>query len=100
MKAHGFCNECKKTNLEVRLYRPYGNFYRVEDTHCNAHISAEQRDWYVPLIFDEDGSVWGYTSVPMDALEAFYALPESDPTTVGWSVQRSAELTHWQTAHD
>lgn len=95
MKAFAHCNECKKTNQQVRLYRPYGNFYRVEDNACNEHVPEGSRGWYVPLVFDEDGGVWGYTSVPEEACKAFYSLPEADLTGYTWCEQAKPGVTHW-----
>lgn len=96
-KVHGFCHICKKTNLQVRLYRPYGNFYRPKDNFCNAHVPEGSRDWYIPLCFDNDGSVWGYTSVPQDTVEVFYALPEADTTALGWKIKSDGPgISHWQ----
>lgn len=72
------CGECDAT--DVRLYRPYGSFYRPEDNRCNIHLTLEQRGWYVPLCVDEeDDAVWGYTSDCDEAAKArekFYSLPE------------------------
>ncbi len=95
MKAYGKCNVCKKTNLEVRLYRPYGNFYREEDNFCNEHIT--DYDWYVPLWFDENGEVWGYTSVPQETIDAFFEIPEASFKALTWELQsRGPGVTHWQ----
>ena len=84
------CGECGIDN--VRLYRPYGHFYRPEDNRCNVHITLEQRGWYVPLCTDDrDGTVWRYTSVPPDALERFYVLPENNLFTWTWAKTRFYE---------
>lgn len=97
MKAFGKCFTCKKKNTEVRLYRPYGNFYRPKDNFCNEHLPEDSRDWYVPLWFTDDGEVWGYTSVPEEAIEAFLNLPESTLTALSWERQsRGPGVTHWQ----
>ena len=85
-KTKFHCATCKTSG--VRLYRPYGNFFRPEDNRCNKHITEKQRGWYVPLCPDEDGSIWGYTSIPDEAIDIFYALPEADPKYFTWD-QRS-----------
>lgn len=89
------CGQCKAT--DVRLYRPYGNLYRVEDNTCNACIKEDGLGWMVPLCTDGDGSVWGYTSIPKDSHNAFLSLPEKDPT--GWTWDRFVVLreepNHW-----
>lgn len=72
------CGACGRAG--VRIYRPYANFYRPEDNRCNAHITEEQRGWYVPCVRDDDGTVWGYTSTPPEAGLRWKALPEADPT--------------------
>jgi len=79
------CGTCKATG--VRLYRPYGSVFRAEDNECNACVAARGRDhmgWMVPLCSDEDGSIWGYTSVPPKDHNKFLLLPEKDPTTWSW----------------
>lgn len=69
------CSVCDKDY--VRLFRPYSEFLRAERIRCKQHVPGDEWDWYVPLIEDEDGSVWGYTSVPRDAIKKWRALPES-----------------------
>lgn len=98
--AHGHCSKCYRTNDLFRLYRPYGSFYRPVDTFCNAHILRGEHEGYVPLIFDKNGEVWGYCAVPEDECEAFYALPDADPTARCWSRQvinlpAPEYITHW-----
>lgn len=68
------CSVCGKDYL--RLFRPYGEFLRVERIRCKQHVPEDEWDWYVPLIEDNDGSVWGLTSVPQAARETWQALPE------------------------
>lgn len=68
------CATCNRN--DVRLYRSYGMYLRKDAIFCKTHIPPEQVDWYVPLIEDTDGSVWGYTSCPNDAIERWKALPE------------------------
>lgn len=68
------CSVCSKN--EVRLYRPYVEFLRDERIRCKQHVPEKEWDWYVPLIEDDDGSVWGITSVPQAAKEAWQALLE------------------------
>ena len=94
--SEAYCNECKKTNKDVRLYRPYGRFYRIKDNHCNEHVPEAYRDVYVPLIMSEDGNPWGYTSVPQDALEAWYILPEANYTYSSWMEKALPGESHWQ----
>lgn len=72
------CGACGRRG--VRLYRPYASFRRPADDRCNACLQApEATDWMIPLCMDadEDGTVWGYTSVPAAVCEWFYALPEA-----------------------
>lgn len=42
------CGKCGATN--VRIYRPYGCFYRSEDNRCNDCLPEEfeKRGWFVP----------------------------------------------------
>lgn len=67
------CSTCQRSN--VQLWRPYGEFLRDETIFCIVHLPKEKKDWYVPLIEDDDGSVWGYTSVPEDAIAMWKSLP-------------------------
>jgi len=76
------CGKCGVS--DVRLYRPYGNFYRPEDSRCNECLDDDHRGWYVPLILSEDGRPWGYLSVPNSACVAFYKLPEKSQTAPFW----------------
>ncbi len=78
----GLCGSKK-----VKIYRPYGNFYRPPDNRCNKCVTTDQRDWYVPCITDEDGHIWGYTSIPEDAILTFYALPEKSKKHHWWNRQ-------------
>jgi hypothetical protein len=80
------CGKCGKTG--VRLYRPGGEFRRPERDRCNAHVTTEQQGWYVPVVTDRSGEVWGYTSCPPEHLEAFLALPEADPQAPSWTPQK------------
>ena len=84
------CGICDKE--DVRIYRPYGTFYRPETNRCNNCLTSEldKRGWYVPCILDEDGTVWGYTSAPQDAINKFYALPESNPKKPIWDSDRDS----------
>lgn len=75
MQAHK-CSICGKN--DVKLYRPYSEFLRNERIKCGEHVPAQELIWYVPLIEDQDGSVWGYTSVPQDAIAKWKALPGVD----------------------
>ena len=75
MQKH-HCSTCKRN--AVKLYRYYGSFLRDDEIFCKAHAPAGQieRQVFVPLCEDVDGSVWGYTSVPDDAIQRWEALPE------------------------
>lgn len=97
LKAYGNCTTCKKTNLKVRLYRPYGNFYRSKDNFCNVHVPERGRDCYIPLIFNQDGEVWGYLNTPQKDLDTFYALPESDNKGLCWIPTAMPAITNWRT---
>lgn len=77
------CGCCGVTG--VRLYRPYGNFYRPEDNRCNAHVTTEQRGWYVPLCLSDMGAPWGFTSVSKSDCERFYAKSEASPSHPTWT---------------
>lgn len=83
------CGKCGAA--AVRLYRPYGMFYRVADNRCNECLSeqSEQRDWYVPCIADEDGTIWGYSSVPMAAIDRWDKLPDKNPNLPYWATDKS-----------
>lgn len=97
MKVYGRCHKCKKTNLQVRLYRPYGNFYRTDDNCCNEHISEGCHDVYVPLILGVDGEVWGYTTYRPNEWATFFMLPEANTTTLSWSPDRTKPgESHWK----
>jgi len=91
------CGICQIAN--VRLYRPYGNYFRSADNRCNIHLDDNKIDWYVPLFVNsEDDSIWGYNAVPYRDLEYFYNLPEADPTGISWvgiSVLIKNEITRW-----
>lgn len=70
------CHTCQRR--DVKLYRAYGSFLRDGEIFCKAHTPADQASWYVPLVEDTDGSVWGYTSVPDEAIARWEALPEGE----------------------
>jgi hypothetical protein len=76
MMQHHCCAVCKRH--DVRLYRYYGFFLRDEEILCRAHAPPGhiERQNLVPLCEDTDGSVWGYTSVPDEAIARWEALPE------------------------
>lgn len=76
------CSVCGKSS--VRLYRPYGNFYRPEDNVCNKDLPNGKTDWMVPLRLDKDGGVWGYTSGDQESVEAFLTLPEASDKHPTW----------------
>ena len=68
------CSVCSKN--DVKLYRPYSQIPEAERIRCKQHVPENAWDGYVPLIEDDDGSVWGYISVPPAAIERWRALPE------------------------
>jgi hypothetical protein len=68
------CSKCKRN--DIKLYRPYGEFLRDSTIKCRKHVPKDNWDWYVPMIEDTDGSVWGYTSVPPEAIDRWERLPE------------------------
>lgn len=74
------CGKCGRD--DVRIYRWYGSFRRSEDDRCNACLDST--DWMVPCVLDEHGNAWGYTSVPPDACDRFYDLPEASPLGPTW----------------
>jgi hypothetical protein len=63
----------------ARLYRYYSSFLRDAEIFCKAHAPAGhiEQQYLVPLCEDLDGSVWGYTSVPDDAIARWQALPDA-----------------------
>ena len=70
------CSVCKRNG--VKLYRYYGSFLRDDEIFCGtcAPKGEIEHQNLVPLCEDIDGSVWGYTSVPQDAIDRFHALPD------------------------
>lgn len=76
------CGKCGATG--VKIYRSYGMFRRPETDRCNECVDPDSRGWMVPCVLDDDGNAWGYTSVPTDACEAFYALPEQSIEHPRW----------------
>lgn len=68
---HHACATCGRN--DIKLYRAYGSFLRDAEIFCGAHKPAE---WYVSLVEDTDGSVWGYTSVPDEAIARWEALSD------------------------
>ena len=72
--------ECSKCHVsDVRLYRPYGEFLREQRIMCFAHASTHALNWgwWVPLIEDLDGSVWGYCSTPELDIQRWNARREN-----------------------
>jgi len=76
------CGQCGATG--VRLYRPYQTFYKPENNRCNGCLGEKERDWFVPCVQDDDGSIWGLTSVPNAEGAAFHALPEGSADHPSW----------------
>jgi len=70
------CAICQRN--DIKIYRYYGLFLRDEQIFCRTHAPPGhiERKNLVPLCEDEDGSVWGYTSVPPDAIARWEALPD------------------------
>lgn len=67
------CTICKRNN--VKLYRVYGSpSPRESKIYCKEH-SPESKEM-VPLIEDVDGTIWGYTSAPNEAIEQWRSLPD------------------------
>lgn len=71
------CGKCGVRG--VRLYRPYGNFYRPKDnvcTQCNpVNPKYGRPEWHVPLVLGPQGQVWGAcTDKPKD-----FAIWEAQP---------------------
>jgi len=54
------------------------------DCRCNDCIEKGKHIYYIPCIYDVDGSVWGYTSVPEIDVARFLALPESNFSKKIW----------------
>ena len=69
---------------DVKIYRPYGNFYRPKDNRCNNCVTETQRGFYVPCIKDSDGAIWGFLSASEELMNTFYTLPESNIEKPVW----------------
>lgn len=78
--GHGACCAICKRN-DVRLYRPYGDFFRYESLRCNAHLP--ERDWWVPTVMRGKAIAAGYGAMSADEIAKWRALPEADPN--GWT---------------
>lgn len=76
------CGVCGKS--DVRIYRPYGNVYRPEDNRCNACLTSKDFKWYIPLILDSDGSIYGYGAIPVIGWTMFDELAEASPDGPTW----------------
>jgi len=76
MNQHHCCAICKRN--DIKLYCYYSNFLRDSEIFCRTHAPPGhiERRSLVPLIEDEDGGVWGYTSMPEDAIVRWKALPD------------------------
>lgn len=77
IEQHHRCMMCKRNT--VKLYRYYGSPLRDDEIYCRACAPTDEIDKQVlvPLCEDVDGTVWGYTSVPADAIARFEALPDA-----------------------
>lgn len=75
-EQHHRCAVCERRDR--KLYRRYGSPLREAEIYCRADAPTDwiNRQILVPLCEDEDGIVWGYTSVPDDAIARFNALPD------------------------
>ena len=78
MAEQHHCCAARKRNT-VKLYRYYGSPLRDAEIYCRKDAPAGEieHQYLVPLCEDLDGSVWGYTSVPDDAIARFEALPDA-----------------------
>lgn len=87
------CAICKRT--DVRLYRSYGLCLDETDLRCNAHVPIDEESiaalpgyhrasktsgWWVPLIEDGKGTVWGYTSSPEPDIARWYEKRDAAPS--------------------
>ena len=72
-------------SADVKLYRPYGEFLRDARVYCNAHVPKGEFRWYVPMIEDVDSTVWGYTSVPDDAIKLWNGLLDASDDGPHWN---------------
>jgi hypothetical protein len=88
------CSECRRS--DVRLYRSYGTFLRTEDLRCNKHVPddddlslkdleilprfSKKSGWWVPLVDDGEGTVWGYTSCPDGDIARWHDKPDAAPS--------------------
>jgi hypothetical protein len=76
------CGKCGAKG--VKIYRPYGFFYRPEDNRCNNCVTESERNFYVPCVKDSDGMIWGYGAVSPEASEQFYNTPEANASKPIW----------------
>ena len=78
------CASCGRN--DVKLYRPYGSFFRENSIYCNQHVDENKTSWYVPFIYDEKdgGMIWGYNSVPKADIDKWQKLPDSNPFLPKW----------------
>jgi len=90
------CGKCGTSG--VKIYRPYGSFYRLVDNRCNKCLSKEDGS-YIPNCPDEDGHIWGYSSIPQDVCDAFFALPEEDSNSPSF-VRLKSGKTLWNNRDD
>lgn len=79
------CSKCGAKG--VKLWRQYQTFLEHIDLLCFAcslvdqakHLDfpmrGDQVGWLVPAVPTDDGTFWGYTSVPQDRVEWWKALP-------------------------
>lgn len=76
MEQQHCCSVCKRKT--VKLYRYYASFLRDDEIFCRQHapLGHIEKQSLVPLCEAADGSVWGYLSVPEDAIERWKVLPD------------------------
>lgn len=73
------CATCGRS--DVRLYRPYGEFLRMERIVCNAHFPVGAiLGWWVPLREDVDGLVLGQCAGDQASVDAWFAQSDSNPS--------------------
>lgn len=73
-----FCGKCGA--FGVKIYRDYGSFRRPENDRCNECLV--RTSWMIPCILDENGSAYGYSSVPERKVNHFYSLKDKDESGI------------------
>ncbi len=70
------CGKCGTRG--VRLYRPVGEKRDPSLDRCNACLSEKERNWYVPLLSNVDGTIWSLKLVAEKVYQEFLQLPEKN----------------------